>query len=126
MKRLQRWILPIALGIAGLVLLVQFLTSSAQPGQWSYSDLVSNAQAGRVSEITISGTTGLAIDTSGKKYNGPLRLRGRPRNCSDQLPAQPAHPAPRRRPDLLVLPVHPARTGAGDVLRPLEAAADVA
>ena len=72
MKRLQRWILPIALGAAGLVLLVQYLTSAAQPGQWSYSELVANAQAGRVSEITISGTSGLAIDTSGHKFNVAL------------------------------------------------------
>jgi cell division protease FtsH len=72
MKRLQRWILPIALGAAGLVLLVQFLTSGSQPGQWSYSELVSNAQGGRVSEITISGTSGLAVDTSGHKYNVAL------------------------------------------------------
>jgi cell division protease FtsH len=72
MKRLQRWILPIALGAAGLVLLVQYLTSASQPGQWSYSDLVSNAQAGRVSEITISGTSGLAVDNSGHKFNVSL------------------------------------------------------
>jgi cell division protease FtsH len=72
MKRLQRWILPIALGAAGLVLLTQYLTSAAQPGQWSYSELVTNAQAGQVSEITISGTSGLAIDNSGHKFNVAL------------------------------------------------------
>jgi cell division protease FtsH len=72
MKRLQRWILPIGLGLAGLILLAQYLASGSQPGQWSYSELVSNAQAGKVSEITISGTSGLAIDTSGHKYNVAL------------------------------------------------------
>ncbi|MDQ6879352.1 MAG: ATP-dependent zinc metalloprotease FtsH [Candidatus Dormibacteraeota bacterium] len=72
MKRLQRWILPIGLVLAGLILLAQYLSSSSQPSTWSYSDLVANAQAGRVSEITISGTSGLAIDTFGKKYNVAL------------------------------------------------------
>jgi cell division protease FtsH len=72
MKRLQRWLLPIALGLAGLVLLAQYLTSGSQPSNWTYSDLVANAQAGRVSEITISGTTGQAIDITGRKYNVAL------------------------------------------------------
>src|SRR6202165_2108509 len=72
MKRLQRWILPIGLCLAGLILLAQYLSSSSQPTTWSYSELVANAQAGRVSEITISGTSGLAIDTSGHKFNVAL------------------------------------------------------
>jgi FtsH Extracellular. len=72
MKRLQRWILPIALGLAGLILLTQYLTSGTQPGQWSYSELVTNAQAGKVSEIMISGVSGVATDTSGHKYNVAL------------------------------------------------------
>src|ERR1700694_4210945 len=72
MKRLQRWILPIALGLAGLILLVQYLTSGSQPGNWSYSDLVANAQAGRVSQITISGTSGVAMTPDGHKYNVAL------------------------------------------------------
>src|SRR3979411_1755584 len=72
MRRLQRWILPIALGLAGLILLVQYLTASSQPTTWSYSELVANAQAGKVSEITISGTNGLAIDNFRKKYNVAL------------------------------------------------------
>jgi cell division protease FtsH len=72
MKRLQRWILPIALGLAGLILLVQYLTASSQPGTWSYSELVANAQAGKVAEITISGASGLATTTEGRKYNVAL------------------------------------------------------
>src|SRR3981081_3986979 len=72
MKRLQRWILPIALGLAGLILLVQYLTASSQPGTWSYSELVAYAQAGKVAEITISGASGLATTTDGRKYNVAL------------------------------------------------------
>jgi cell division protease FtsH len=72
MKRLQRWILPIVLGLAGLILLAQYLGSGAQPGQWSYSDLITNAKAGKVSDITISGTSGVATDTSNHKYNVAL------------------------------------------------------
>src|ERR1700730_1951323 len=72
MKRLQRWILPIALGLAGLILLVQYLMSGSQPGQWTYSQLVTEAQAGHVSDVTISGTSGVATDTSGRKFNVAL------------------------------------------------------
>src|SRR3982075_2234413 len=72
MKRLQRWILPMALGLAGLILLAQYLMSSSQPGQWTYSQLVTEAQAGHVSDVTISGTTGQAIDITGRKYNVAL------------------------------------------------------
>jgi cell division protease FtsH len=72
MKRLQRWILPIALGLAGLILLAQYLATTSQPGEWTYSELVSNAQAGLVTDITISGTSGLVTDASGHKYNVEL------------------------------------------------------
>src|ERR1035437_7226607 len=72
MKRLQRWILPIALGLAGLILLTQYLTSGPLPGQWSYADLVTNAQAGKVTDITISAGSGVAIDSSGHKFNVAL------------------------------------------------------
>jgi cell division protease FtsH len=72
MRRVQRWLLPIALGLAGLILLTQYLSSSSQPGDWSYSELVAKAQAGEVASVTISGASGLAVDTSGHKYNVAL------------------------------------------------------
>ncbi|HZK75200.1 MAG TPA: ATP-dependent zinc metalloprotease FtsH [Clostridia bacterium] len=72
MRRLQRWLLPIALGLAGLILLTQYLASGSQPGDWSYSELVAKAQAGEVASVTISGASGLAVDTSGHKYNVAL------------------------------------------------------
>ena len=68
MKRLQRWILPIALGLAAAIFLVQYLSSAAQPAQWSYTELLDQAQAGQVKSLAISGSTGVATDTSGRKY----------------------------------------------------------
>ena len=72
MKRMQRWVLPIGLGLVAAFLLIQYLTSSTQPGLWTYSDLINKAQAGDVQTVTISGTTGLAVDGSGHKYNVAL------------------------------------------------------
>jgi cell division protease FtsH len=72
MSRVRRWILPIVLMGISLFLLVQYLSAGVQPGQWSYSELISHAQAGQVKEITIAGTSGVATDTSGHKYNVSL------------------------------------------------------
>jgi cell division protease FtsH len=72
MKRLQRWILPIALGLAAAVFLVQYLTSASQPTPWTYTELLDHAQAGQVKSLAISGATGIATDQAGHKYSVAL------------------------------------------------------
>src|ERR1700680_567630 len=72
MKRFQRWILPIALGLAAAIFLVQYLTSASQPTPWSYTELLDQAQAGQVKSLAISGATGIATDQAGHKYSVAL------------------------------------------------------
>jgi cell division protease FtsH len=72
MRRLQRWILPIVLGLVAAVFLVQYLANGSQPTPWSYTDLLNHAQAGTVKSLVISGNSGLATDTSGHKYSVAL------------------------------------------------------
>jgi cell division protease FtsH len=72
MRRLQRWILPIVLGLVAAVFLVQYLANGSQPTPWSYTDLLNHAQAGQVKSLVISGNSGLATDTSGHKYSVAL------------------------------------------------------
>src|ERR1700680_5294917 len=72
MRRLQRWILPIVLGLVAPVFLVQYRANGTQPTPWSYTELLNHAQAGQVTSLLISGTTGLATDTSGHKYSVAL------------------------------------------------------
>ena len=72
MKRLQRWILPIVLGLVAAVFLIQYLTSATQPTPWSYTDLLDHAQAGQVKSLAISGSSGIATDIGGHKYSVAL------------------------------------------------------
>ena len=72
MKRLQRWIVPILLVFSAIFFLAQYLSSNPQVSQWSYSDLISHAQAGQVKSISISSSSGVATDTAGHKYNVSL------------------------------------------------------
>jgi cell division protease FtsH len=72
MRRLQRWILPIVLGLVAAVFLVQYLANGSQPTPWSYTDLLDHAQEGVVKSLVISGSSGLATDTSGHKYSVAL------------------------------------------------------
>jgi cell division protease FtsH len=72
MRRLQRWILPIVLGLVAAVFLVQYLANGSQPTPWSYTDLLNNAQNHGVKSLVIAGNTGVATDLSGKKYSVAL------------------------------------------------------
>src|ERR1700682_4941653 len=72
MRRLQRWILPIVLGLVVAVFLVQYLTSGSQPTPWSYTELLNHAQDGTVKTLVISGNNGLATDNVGHKYSVAL------------------------------------------------------
>src|SRR5579863_10426018 len=70
---MKRWVLPVVLCVVLGVLAAQyFVTTTASPGQWSYSDLISHAQAGQVADITIGTGSGIATDTSGHKFNVSL------------------------------------------------------
>ena len=67
--RLRRWSLPllvVALAV-GFYLFSQLGVS--QPGTWSYTELLSHARAGQVKDLTVSGTSGVATDVKGSKYN---------------------------------------------------------
>ena len=74
MKRLRRWTIPILLALSALLFLTQYLASNGQAAQWSYTQLMTHAQAGEVKSITISSTSGVATDTAGHKYNVSLPL----------------------------------------------------
>jgi cell division protease FtsH len=74
MKRLRRWTIPILLALSALLFLTQYLASNGQTAQWSYTQLMTHAQAGEVKSITISSTSGVATDTAGHKYNVSLPL----------------------------------------------------
>ncbi|MGA7910750.1 MAG: ATP-dependent zinc metalloprotease FtsH [Candidatus Dormiibacterota bacterium] len=70
---MKRWVLPLILCVVlGILAAQYFVSSTASPGQWSYSDLINHAQAGQVASITIGTGTGVATDTSGHKYNVSL------------------------------------------------------
>ena len=47
----------------------QSLQSGGSSSDWSYSDLISKADAGQVSALEINGTDGIATDSGGKKHN---------------------------------------------------------
>ena len=145
---MKRWVLPLILCVVlGILAAQYFVSSTASPGQWSYSDLINHAQAGQVASITIGTGTGVATDTSGHKYNVSLPQdqsvtlgdelkaygvkrrfisgHGRPGDDADQLSPQPAVPASHRRPRLLVVQVDATQPGAGDVVRPVQSAPHV-
>jgi cell division protease FtsH len=71
-NQVRRWILPVLLGLVAFFLLAQYVTSGTQTSQWSYTDLISHAQAGQVKEIVIAGTSGVATDAAGHKYDVSL------------------------------------------------------
>ena len=47
----------------------QSLQSGGSSSDWSYSDLISKADAGQVSALEINGTDGIATESGGKKHN---------------------------------------------------------
>jgi cell division protease FtsH len=70
---MRRWVLPLVLFVVLGVLAAQYYVSTtASPGEWTYSDLIGHAQAGQVATITIGVGTGVATDTSGHKFNVSL------------------------------------------------------
>jgi cell division protease FtsH len=70
---MKRWVLPLVLVVVLGVLAAQyFVANTTSPGQWTYSELISHAQAGQVASITIGAGSGVATDTSGHKFNVSL------------------------------------------------------
>src|SRR5579864_2057309 len=70
---MKRWVLPLVLVVVLGVLAAQyFVSTTASPGQWTYSELISHAQAGQVASITIGPAGGVAQDLSGHKFNVSL------------------------------------------------------
>jgi cell division protease FtsH len=47
----------------------QSLQGNQSSSDWTYSDLINNAQAGSVKSLEINGTDGIAVGTDGKKHN---------------------------------------------------------
>ena len=47
----------------------QSLQGNTSSTDWTYSDLINNAQAGAVKSLEINGTDGIAIGTDGRKHN---------------------------------------------------------
>jgi cell division protease FtsH len=47
----------------------QSLQGNQSSGDWTYSDLITNAQAGSVKSLEINGTDGTAVGTDGKKHS---------------------------------------------------------
>ena len=70
--RLSRILLPLMLAGLTVLLVFQFATSGPQVGTWTYTQLITNAQAGTVKDLSISGTTGTATDAAGHKYTVAL------------------------------------------------------
>jgi cell division protease FtsH len=47
----------------------QSLQGNQSSSDWSYSDLINNAQAGAVKSLEVNGTDGIAVGADGKKHN---------------------------------------------------------
>ena len=47
----------------------QSLQGNQSSSEWSYSDLINNAQSGSVRSLEVNGTDGTAIGTDGKKHS---------------------------------------------------------
>ncbi len=58
----------LVLAVLGGLMLAFLLTGQQQQAQWSYSELVRHAQAGEVTDVTISDSTATATDKNGAKY----------------------------------------------------------
>ena len=69
---MKRWVLPVVVVVVLGVLAIEYAMSGAPSGSWTYSDLISHAQAGQVKKISIGVGTGVATDASGKTYNVSL------------------------------------------------------
>ena len=50
----------------------QSLQGNSGSSDWTYSDLLSNAQAGTVKSLEINGADGIAVGTDNKKHNVTL------------------------------------------------------
>ncbi len=70
---MKRWVLPlVSVIVLGVLAAQYYATTTTSPGQWTYSELMSHAQAGQVASITIGPGSGVATDTSGHKFNVSL------------------------------------------------------
>jgi cell division protease FtsH len=60
--------------LLGLVFWFTWQSIQGNQGQseWTYSDLINNAQAGSVKQLEINGADGVATDSAGKKHNVTL------------------------------------------------------
>ncbi len=85
--RSSRRVQAFALGAVAIVALVAaLLLSRAAPataGRWSYSQLLSSAQAGQVREVVITGSEAIASDAAGRKWS--VALPGSTDGTSDLL-----------------------------------------
>ncbi len=67
------WVTSLVIIGLAITLMVTFLASGQpQTPQWSYSELVTHAQAGDVKDVTISGGSATATDKKGTKYDVTL------------------------------------------------------
>ena len=72
MNRVFRLLVPVF--VAGLLFffLLQALSPTSSPSTWTYSELITHAQAGSVKSVVINGQAGVVTDTSGHTYNVAL------------------------------------------------------
>jgi cell division protease FtsH len=74
--KLAKSVIPTLVGVAFLGLMIVMLLNlqgqQQQPGQWSYSQLVAQADAGKVKQVTINGTSAVATARNGKTYDVTL------------------------------------------------------
>ncbi len=67
------WVTSLVIIGLAIALMITFLASGQpQTPQWSYSELVTHAQAGDVTEVTISGGSATATDKKGTRYDVTL------------------------------------------------------
>ena len=71
---MRRWAVyaVLAAALVGTFWLSSVYLNQPKNGQWSYSDLLKNAQSGQVKQLDINGTQGTATDKKGANYDVTL------------------------------------------------------
>jgi cell division protease FtsH len=69
--RVRRFLLPFVALVVATVFIWSFLLSP-RPSEWSYSQLMTQAQAGQVKTLTIAGTQGTITDSKGRQFTVQL------------------------------------------------------
>jgi cell division protease FtsH len=71
---MRRWAVyaVLAAALVGTFWLSSVYLNQPKNGQWSYSDLLKNAQSGQVKQLDINGTQGTATDKKGASYDVTL------------------------------------------------------